>query len=176
VPKKRYVNQVDIFGDGARETDPLLALFFLAWRGFVAEADALLEPHGLGRLHHRILYAVVRLPGVGIGDLAATLGITRQALHGPLELRERRRLVVRTVSKESARERLLFVTKGGASLEDAASSAQRAQLERVFAELGPEAAKVWGVVMRALAAEVAVNLPRVLPPSRARRRHRARAG
>jgi hypothetical protein len=71
---------------------------------------------------------------------------------------------------------LLFVTKRGASLEDAASSAQRAQLERVFAELGPQAAKGWGAVMRALAAEVAADLPRVLPPSRARRRHRARAG
>jgi len=141
------------------EIDPLLALFFVAWRGFVAEADALLDAHGLGRVHHRVLYAVVRLPGVAVGDLAATLGITRQALHGPLAELERRRLVVRTVSKESARERSLFVTKRGAMLEDAASAAQRAQLERVFAELGPEAASGWIAVMRALASRVLTNLP-----------------
>jgi DNA-binding MarR family transcriptional regulator len=159
----RYVNHVDMSNDGtSAETDRLLALFFMAWRGFAAEADAILAPHGLGRLHHRILYAVARLPGIRIGDLATTLGITRQGLHGPLAELERRRLVVRRVAKESARDRAVFVTKRGASLEDAASSAQRRQLERAFAELGDAAARGWIAVQRALAAAVVADAPQLL--------------
>jgi DNA-binding MarR family transcriptional regulator len=141
------------------DADKLLALFFFAWRGFAAEPDAILEREGLGRVHHRILYTVVRVPGMRVGDLAATLGVTRQGLHGPLAALQKRRLVASDVSPESARERVLSVTERGARLEERASGAQREQLERVFAAVGDTSARGWVKVMEALAGPVVSRSP-----------------
>src|SRR5262245_8629820 len=141
------------------DPDALLALFFLAWRGFSTEPDAILEREGLGRVHHRVLYTVVRVPGIRVGDLAATLGVTRQALHRPLAELQKRRLVVSSVAKESARERSLHVTTRGARLEGRASGAQRDQLERIFDVVGRPAAVGWTRVMEALAAPVISRSP-----------------
>jgi DNA-binding MarR family transcriptional regulator len=166
---------------GAKNPDALLGLFFFAWRGFAAEPDAILAQEGLGRVHHRVLYAVVRVPGIRVGDLAATLGVTRQALHRPLAELQKRRLVVSSVSEASARERELRATPRGALLEDKASGAQREQLRRVFAEAGAPAASGWAKVMRALAAPVISRSPgRVGDVVQTRRTraptHRARRG
>ena len=141
------------------DTDRLLALFFMAWRGFAAEPDAILADSGLGRVHHRVLYTVARLPDVTVGDLAATLGITRQALHRPLADLVSRRLVSRRVSPDSKRERALRLTEKGRRLEDRASQAQRAHLERVFAEVGRTAADGWVRVMEGLAAPALAGSP-----------------
>lgn len=141
------------------DLDALLALFFFAWRGFAAEPDAILEREGLGRVHHRILYTVVRLPGMRVGDLAATLGVSRQALHRPLAELQKRRLVTSQVSEQSARERVIHVSERGAKLEAKASGAQRAQLERVFDLVGAPAAQGWSKVMEGLAAPVISRSP-----------------
>jgi len=143
----------------AADHDALLALFFFAWRGFAAEPDAILAREGLGRVHHRILYTVVRVPGIRVGDLAASLGVTRQALHRPLSELHRRRLVVSAVSAESARERELRVTPRGAQLEDRASGTQRDQLRRVFESAGDTAAEGWARVMQGLASPVVSRSP-----------------
>jgi len=143
----------------AADHDALLALFFFAWRGFAAEPDAILEREGLGRVHNRILYTVVRVPGIRVGDLAASLGVTRQALHRPLSELHRRRLVVSVISAESARERELRVTPRGAQLEDRASGAQRDQLRRVFESVGEAAAAGWTRVMQGLASPVVSRSP-----------------
>lgn len=141
------------------DPDALLALFFFAWRGFAAEPDAILEREGLGRVHHRVLYTVVRVPGIRVGELAATLGVSRQAIHRPLAELQKRRLVVSEVAKESARERALSVTERGARLEARASGAQREQLERIFAAVGRPSAEGWVRVMNALAASVVSRSP-----------------
>ena len=143
--------------------DPLLALFFLAWRGFAAEPDALLARVGLGRVHHRVLYTVVRLPGVRVGDLAAALGITRQALHRPLSELTRKKLVSVTVAKSNRRERALHATERGVELEDRASGLQRAQLARAFEAAGADAAQRWALVMEKLAEPVVARVPLASP-------------
>ena len=140
-------------------SDALLALFFLAWRGFAAEPDAILAEEDLGRVHHRVLYAVARIPGISVGDLALSLGVSRQALHRPLAELVERGLVVSEVSERSGRERALSLTRRGKALEDRASGAQRAQLERVFAAVGPAAAEHWVAVMRELAAPALARSP-----------------
>lgn len=137
----------------------MIALFFMAWRGFAAEADAILAREGLGRVHHRVLYAVVRLPGISVGDLAATLGVTRQALHRPLADLTKRHLVAVRVSERSGRERAVHASARGERLEDQASAAQRAQLARIFTQVGPDAAAAWQEVMSALAAPVISRSP-----------------
>lgn len=128
-----------------------IALFFVGWRGFVDGADSVLAAHGLGRVHHRVLYVVTRRPGIGVGELARGLGISRQALHRPLSELRRRDLVRSVVAADSARERTLTATPAGESLERDASGPQLAHFERVFAAAGPEAMQGWRRVMRGFA-------------------------
>jgi DNA-binding MarR family transcriptional regulator len=136
-----------------------IALFFMGWRSFVDGADAVLAEHGLGRLHHRVLYAVVRTPGIGVGELAAALGISRQALHRPLSDLRERDLIAAEVSTRSKRERELTATAEGRELERTATGPQLAHLEAVFEAAGPAAAEGWRRVMRGLAAEAVAQAP-----------------
>ncbi len=133
------------------DLDPLTAVFFMAWRTLASAADAVLAPEGLGRLHHRILYAVARLPSVSVGDLAGALGITRQALHRPLAELKERGLVRVDVVKENRRERALTVTPKGKKLEDRATSAQQDEIARAFASVSEAEARGWVRVQFALA-------------------------
>ena len=79
-----------------------VALFFLGWRSFVDDADTVLAEHGLGRMHHRVLYVVARSPGISVGELAGALGISRQALHRREAVYERLR---RATDRAAARRR-----------------------------------------------------------------------
>lgn len=142
-----------------RDYDLLLALFFFAWRGFAAEPDALLETEGLGRVHHRILFTLVRVPGIRVGDLAKSLGVSRQALHRTLSELHERGLVSLEVAERSAREKSVKATRAGARIEARASGAQRRHLERVFESLDPKAADGWVAVMRGLALPVIESSP-----------------
>ncbi|GLH96416.1 MarR family transcriptional regulator [Phytohabitans aurantiacus] len=138
-----------------------IALFFLGWRGFVDTADAVLAEHGLGRVDHRVLYVVVRQPGITVSELAGALGISRQALHRPLSGLLRRGYVTRSASARSGRERALSATAAGAAVERAATGPQLAQLEHVVAAAGDAALAGWRAVMRGLAeATMAAAPPR----------------
>ncbi|MEU5783348.1 MarR family winged helix-turn-helix transcriptional regulator [Micromonospora lupini] len=128
-----------------------IALFFLGWRGFVDTADTVLAEYELGRVDHRILYVVVRQPGITVSQLAGALGISRQALHRPLSGLLRRSYVTRSASPRSGRERALSATTAGKSVERAATSLQLTQLEQVVATAGPVALAGWRAVMRGLA-------------------------
>ena len=136
-----------------------IALFFMGWRSFVDDADAVLAEQGLGRLHHRVLYVVVRSPGIGVGELAAALGISRQALHRPLSDLRGRDLITAAVSERSKRERKLSVTAAGQALEQAATGPQIAHLAEVFESVGSEATEGWRKVMRGLADEAVSQAP-----------------
>jgi DNA-binding MarR family transcriptional regulator len=128
-----------------------IALFFLGWRSFVDDADTVLAEHGLGRMHHRVLYVVARSPGISVGELAGALGISRQALHRPLSDLRRRDLITGDVSARSGRERALSATTAGQALERAATGPQLAHLSAVFDAAGPAAVEGWRRVMRGLA-------------------------
>ncbi|WP_214414276.1 MarR family winged helix-turn-helix transcriptional regulator [Sphaerisporangium fuscum] len=136
-----------------------IALFFLGWRSFVDDADTVLAEHGLGRVHHRVLYVVARRPGIGVAELSGALGISRQALHRPLSELQRRDLVTSEVAAHSARERALSLTPAGQALEEAATGPQLAHLGKVFAAAGPEAVQGWRAVMRSLAEDVLATAP-----------------
>lgn len=128
-----------------------VALFFLGWRSFVDDADTVLAEHGLSRVHHRVLYVVARSAGISVGELAAALGISRQALHRPLSDLRRRGLVTGDVSARSGRERSLSATAEGQALERAATGPQLAHLSAVFGAAGPAAIEGWRRIMRGLA-------------------------
>ena len=128
-----------------------IELLYFAYRAFTARADHILEHHGLGRAHHRILYFVGRHPDIAIHTLLDTLKISKQALNAPL-----RRLVAEgLVSVETAthdhRTKLLRLTKTGHALESQLTTSQTEQLAEVFSKVGRNAEKDWRQVMARLA-------------------------
>lgn len=141
------------------DADFPLALFFLAWRGFTAQRDAALAGLGLGQVHHRVLFVVARQPGVRVGELAATLGISRQALHRPLSQLQTMGLVESRVPDDSGRERALHLSVSGRRLEQRIAALQRRVIGRALASVDPAGRASWARVMRALAAEIEHELP-----------------
>lgn len=133
-------------------SEPLLLLHF-AFRSVVQQPDARLAELGLGRVHHRILFFVARQPGLRVVDLQATLGVSKQALHAPLQQLVQRKLVASRIDPGDRRERRLRLTSRGRRLELALSGHQRRLFKAAFQSSGPRATAGWHQVMRALAGE-----------------------
>ncbi len=138
--------------DLSHRADDPPALLFFAFRALTAEPDRILSERGLGRVHHRILYFVGRTPGIRVGGLLATLGVTKQALHRPLQALVQRGLVAATVPPGNRRAKELRLTREGERLERRLGAAQRRRFERAFRDAGARAEVGWREVMRRLAA------------------------
>ena len=138
--------------DPHRETDlrACIEAFFFGFRAFTALPDAVLATRGLGRTHHRILYFVRRDPDVSVGELVATLGITKQAMHAPLKELERQRLVHSAADPDDRRVKRLRVTDTGAALEAELTHAQMDLLATAFDRAGACAEETWMAVMQHL--------------------------
>lgn len=148
------VNMVDVISDSRdAELFEAIELFFYAFRAFTAPPDALLAERGLARMHHRILYFVARRPGQRVSDLLSTLGVSKQALHGPLKQLLEMGLVVAEADVRDGRARCLSLSAEGGELEASLSQTQRSVLARVFAEQGAVAEAGWRKVMAALPAQ-----------------------
>jgi DNA-binding MarR family transcriptional regulator len=130
------------------------ALLFFAFRALTAEPDRILSERGLGRVHHRILYFVARKPGVRMAGLLATLGVTKQAAHGPLRDLQRGGLVVASAARGDRRERELRLTPEGERLERRLTGAQRRRFARAFRGAGADAERGWREIMARLAARL----------------------
>lgn len=137
--------------DPAGPNEPLALLHF-AFRAVVAEPDARLAELGLTRVHHRLLFFIARSPQLRIVDLLRALGISKQALHAPLQQLLEQRLVESRVAPASRRERQLCLTAAGAALEKRLSGHQRRAFRAAFRKAGPAATEGWLRVMRELAA------------------------
>lgn len=130
--------------------DEPLALLHFAFRAVVAEPDRLLAQLGLSRVHHRLLFFVARSPGLRVMDLATTLGISKQALHGPLQQLVRKKFVLSARGADNRRERLLSLTPAGKRLERRLSGHQRSLFRAAFRNVGARAARGWFAVMQDL--------------------------
>ncbi|HRQ56696.1 MAG TPA: MarR family transcriptional regulator [Azoarcus taiwanensis] len=137
------------------DKDPRRAIerFYFAYRAFTAGADRLLEAQGLGRVHHRILYFVGRNPGISVGALIDTLGVTKQALNAPLRALIERELVFAESDAEDRRVRRMSLTEAGRALEAQLTEIQADLLDRAFGESGAKATEGWHAVMGRLAAD-----------------------
>jgi DNA-binding MarR family transcriptional regulator len=127
--------------------DRPLALLHFAFRAIVAEPDAKLATLGLGRVHHRILFFIVQQSGLRVVDLVATLGVTKQALNGPLRELVRQGFVNSLVDSHDLRERNLSLSARGKALERELSGAQRRAFAAAFRRAGPGAKRAWQAVM-----------------------------
>lgn len=143
--------------DPSREPELRRAIedLYFGYRAFTALPDRILAERGLGRTHHRILYFARRDPGLSIGDLLATLGITKQAAHRPLRDLQDQGLLGIAADPIDRRVRRLRVTDAGAQLEARLSAAQMALLGAAFSAAGADAQTHWTRVMSRLREEPA---------------------
>ncbi|HEX7664774.1 MAG TPA: MarR family transcriptional regulator [Polyangiaceae bacterium] len=133
--------------DSQTDLDDALALLSFAFRRVVEGPDAMLAKRGFGRVHHRILYFVRRLPSPSVGELQEILGVTKQSLHPPLQELVKKGYVASTRSPASRRTKILTLTKKGAALEDALSGPQRKMFAQAFRSLPKSAESAWRKVM-----------------------------
>ena len=146
------VNMLDVnYPERDAALHEAIELFFFAFRAFTARPDEILAERGLARLHHRILYFVARKPGLRVGELISTLGISKQALHAPLRQLLDANLVVMIADEQDRRARCLSLSPEGIELEARLSRTQRETLAEAFVALGPEAEAGWRRVMQQLA-------------------------
>jgi len=139
-----------------KKLDPLdgtLALMYFGWRGMTRAADDYLASVGLSRVHHRILYAVLRGDNITMSDLLAILQISKQALHRPMKQLLDEGYVA--VKRDPARHRfkLLELTPAGRAVERIASGHERKVMARAFKKAGAGSQAAWSAVM----AEAAQN-------------------
>ena len=114
----------------------LIELMFFAYRDFVQDADRILAADGFGRAHHRVLYFVVRRPGLTIAELLDILKITKQSLNRVLKDLLDRGYVSNRCGETDRRQRLLYPTANGDALVRDIAAVQSARFERVLDRLG----------------------------------------
>jgi DNA-binding MarR family transcriptional regulator len=133
-------------------------MFFLAGRDLAACADPVLHAHGLGRAHHRALHFIGRTPGLTVSDLLAVLGITKQSFARVLAPLLEKGLVRQAPGRADRRQRLLYLTDAGTTLERALFESQRERLVTAFRDAGGPAVEGFGRVMRGVMGSAARNL------------------
>ncbi len=125
------------------------AMFF-AYRGFTADPDRILDQYGYGRAHHRAVHFINRSPGTNVNNLLAILGVTKQSLNRVLRTLIEDGLVESRIGTKDKRERHLYLTDKGQSLERELSDAQRARMRDAYRKAGPEAVTGFRQVLEAM--------------------------
>jgi len=125
------------------------AMFF-AYRGFTADPDRILAEMAYGRAHHRAIHFINRAPGTNVNNLLSILGVTKQSLNRVLRTLIADGMVESRVGKADKRERHLFLTDKGRSLEGILSDAQRARMRTAFRDAGPDAVVGFKRVLEAM--------------------------
>ena len=125
------------------------AMFF-AYRGFTADPDRILTGMAYGRAHHRAIHFINRAPGTTVNNLLILLGVTKQSLNRVLRTLVEDGLVESKVGKSDKRERHLFLTEEGETLERKLSDAQRARMRAAYRAAGPQAVAGFRQVLEAM--------------------------
>jgi DNA-binding MarR family transcriptional regulator len=148
----------------ARALGAAVELMHFGYRAMIAGPDAVLARRGLTRVHHRILYFVARMPGESVNTLLRTLGVTKQALNGPLRTLYEQGLLTFERSRQDGRVKRLQLTATGRRLEARLAALQHACFEEAFGAAGAEAESGWRAAMQVLAAPELTKAGRSLPP------------
>ncbi|GCE83198.1 MarR family transcriptional regulator [Komagataeibacter diospyri] len=122
----------------------------LACRSFTAIIDDALHAYGLGHAHYRIMQAVALQPGMAVGALLDTLGITKQSMSRALGELLSMDLVRQETAAEDRRRRELHLTTRGSEIENHLFSLQREVLLRVYRNAGGKAVDGFRRVMHGL--------------------------
>ncbi len=125
------------------------AMYF-AYRGFTADPDRILARHGYGRAHHRAIHFINRAPGTTVNNLLSILGVTKQSLNRVLRTLIEDGLVESRIGQADKRERHLFLTAAGRTLDRELSEAQRGRMRAAYREAGPAAVAGFRQVLEAM--------------------------
>lgn len=127
-----------------------IELMFFAYRAFTEEADRILEAHGLGRAHHRVIYFVGRHPELTVTELLDILKITKQSLSRVLNQLMAEDFVAQAQDARDRRRRKLKLTGKGRALEEDLTARQMALLAKVYRGAGAEAVEGFHQVLMGL--------------------------
>lgn len=116
-----------------------IELLFYAYRDFTGEPDAILDKHGLGRAHHRVIYFVGRNPGITVTELLEILRITKQSLSRVLGHLLEQDFINQRADPTDRRRKQLTLSEKGKALEHALTSTQMDRFARAYREAGAEA-------------------------------------
>lgn len=136
------------------DLDVALELLHFGFRGLTVDADAYLETLGLSRVHHRVLYAIRRVDGINVGELAALLGVSKQALHRPLTHLFERALVTQQRDPEQHRYKRLSLSAEGHDVEHRATDLERRVIGAALDTTDTDGRIAWHSVMQSLAARL----------------------
>ncbi|WP_425044944.1 MarR family winged helix-turn-helix transcriptional regulator [Primorskyibacter sp. S87] len=148
-PAPAYSGESLLFLTDEQLRQGIEAMFF-AYRGFTADPDRILAEMAYGRAHHRAIHFINRAPGTTVNNLLAILGVTKQSLNRVLRTLIADGLVESRVGTSDKRERHLFLTEKGQTLEATLSDAQRARMRAAFRDAGPEAVAGFKKVLEAM--------------------------
>ncbi|MDI2090422.1 MarR family winged helix-turn-helix transcriptional regulator [Commensalibacter oyaizuii] len=108
-------------------------LFFIDYE-IHALTKPILQAHGVGHAHHRLMQFVCHCSGVTVGEVCRLLGVTKQSLNRVLrEVIELGYVEYRNTA-EDRRKKRLFLTHKGQKLEEELFQLQRQQFLRAFRE------------------------------------------
>jgi DNA-binding MarR family transcriptional regulator len=117
--------------DGKIDFETIEAFFF-AYRDFVSDPDAILTRFDYGRAHHRVVYFVMRRPGLTVAELLDILQITKQSLARVLKQLIDEGYVRQMAGPEDRRQRRLYPTLTGRELALALSHPQSMRIDKAM--------------------------------------------
>ena len=127
-----------------------IEMMFFAYRDFTGEADFILAEQGMGRAHHRAIYFIGRNPGITVSELLVILKITKQSLSRVLSALVETGHVVQHTGPEDRRQRLLYLTETGISLESRLTEVQGRRFAKAYREAGMRAVEGFHRVLQGL--------------------------
>ncbi len=127
-----------------------IELLFYAYRDFTNEADAILFELGLGRAHHRVIYFVGNNPGITVSELLNILRITKQSLSRVLSRLISEGYINQQIGKMDKRQRLLFLTSKGNTLETQLTEIQCKRFANAYLQTGASEVAGFEQVLNAL--------------------------
>lgn len=130
-------------------------LLMFAHKSHLNRADVALAAQGLGRAHHRVLYAVSRQPGGSVGTLLDTLGITKQSLNRIVRELRAKGWLESHIGEQDRRTKLLYLTEKGTKLEHELFEDLHANMTRAYAAAGEAAVAGYWTLMQHLMDETA---------------------
>lgn len=133
---------------GTHDYKDAIELMFFSYRDFISDPDAILQKHGFGRAHHRVLHFVGCNPGLSIANLLDILRVTKQSLARILRDLIDEGYINQKIGILDRRKRLLFLTAKGHKLHDSLIAPQISRFEQVTAEVDTATFNSWKEVMR----------------------------
>ena len=133
---------------GSHDYKDAIELMFFSYRDFISDPDVILQKHGFGRAHHRVLHFVGCNPGLSIANLLNILRVTKQSLARVLRELIDEGYINQKIGVHDRRKRLLFLTAKGHKLHDSLIAPQIGRFEQVAAEVDTTTFNSWKKVMR----------------------------